>query len=45
MKKAKLTYTFHNPNPAGVTAEFLLKVFVEVNLPKVQVAVYRSVTR
>lgn len=36
MKKRKLNYRFHNPNPADVTADFLLKVLIEVNSEKVE---------
>lgn len=31
MKKQKLNYRFHNPNTAEVTADYILKVFIEVN--------------
>ncbi len=37
--KRKLNYRFHNPNPADVTAEYILKVFIQVNIPKVEKAV------
>ena len=36
MKKRKLNYRFHNPNPMDVTADFLLKVLIEANLEKVE---------
>ncbi len=29
MKKQKLNYRFHNPNTAEVTADYILKVFIE----------------
>ena len=35
MKKQKLNYRFHNPNTAEVTANYILKVFIEVNAKKV----------
>ena len=35
MKKQKLNYRFHNPNTAEVTADYILKVFIEVNSKKV----------
>lgn len=38
MKKQKLNYRFHNPNPAEVTADYILKVFIEVNEKKVEQA-------
>lgn len=37
--KKKLNYRFHNPNPADVAAEYILKVFIQVNIPKVEKAV------
>ena len=36
MKKRKLNYRFHNPNPMDVTADFLLKVLIEANSEKVE---------
>lgn len=36
LKRSKLTYTFHNPNTVGATADFLVKLFVEVNQPKLE---------
>lgn len=36
MKKQKLNYRFHNPNTAEVTADYILKVFIEVNTKKVE---------
>ncbi len=42
MKNQKLTYRFHDPNPPGVAAEYLLKVLMEVNAPKVEQAIRES---
>lgn len=39
MKRQKLNYRFHNPNPADVTADYILKVFMEVNEKKVEQAI------
>lgn len=39
MKRQKLNYRFHNPNPADVTADCILKVFMEVNEKKVEQAI------
>ncbi|HIU72206.1 MAG TPA: hypothetical protein IAA65_05370 [Candidatus Galloscillospira excrementipullorum] len=39
MKKRKLNYRFHNPNPAAVTADYLLKILMEANQEKVQLAI------
>lgn len=39
MKKRKLNYRFHDPNPADVTADYILKVFMEVNEKKVEQAI------
>ena len=36
MKKQKLNYHFHNPNTAEVTADHILKVFIEANMKKVE---------
>ena len=36
MKKQKLNYRFHNPNTAEVTADYILKIFIEVNAKKVE---------
>lgn len=36
MKKQKLKYRFHNPNTAEVTADYILKVFIEANEKKVE---------
>jgi ribosomal protein L22 len=42
MKKQTLIYRFHDPNPPEVTAEFLAKLFVEVNAEKVHKAVLEA---
>lgn len=39
MKKRKLSYRFHNPNPADVTADYILKVLIEANEAKVEEAI------
>lgn len=36
MKKQKLNYRFHDPNDPAVAAEYILRVFVEVNKKKVE---------
>ena len=36
MARKKLNYRFHNPNPVEVTADYILKVFIEVNAKKVE---------
>lgn len=38
-RNKKLNYRFHDPNPPEVAAEYILKVFIEVNKPKVERAV------
>lgn len=46
MKKSKkLNYRFHDPNPPEVTAEYILKVFIDVNKPKVERAVREAKER
>ena len=42
MKKKKLNYRFHNPNTAEATADILLKVFIEANAKKVEMAVQEA---
>ena len=42
MKRQKLNYRFHNPNPVDVTADFLLKVLIEANSEKVEKAVQEA---
>ncbi len=32
--KKKLNFRFHDPNPTGVAAEYILKELIEANLPK-----------
>ncbi len=39
MKKRKLNYRFHDPNPAAVTADYILKILIEANAGKVEAAV------
>ena len=43
MNKRKLNYRFHNPNPADVTADFLLKMLIEANSEKVERAIQEAV--
>ena len=38
MKERKLNYRIHDPNPAAVTADHLLKVLIEANMNKVESA-------
>lgn len=42
MQKRTLNYRFHNPNPAERTADVLIKLFVEVNRPKVEDAIRQA---
>lgn len=42
MKKRKLNYIFHNPNTPEETADYLLKLFIEVNKPKVEAAIRKA---
>ena len=44
VKKRKLNYRFHNPNPEADTAEYILRVFVEANMGKAE-QVIRSAVR
>lgn len=36
MSRTKLNFRFHNPNSAEETAEYITKLFIEVNQPKVE---------
>ena len=42
MKKQKLHYRFHDPNDPAVAAEYILKVFIEVNQKKVEEAIRKA---
>lgn len=42
-KPRKLNYIFHNPNTPEETADFLIKLFVEVNLPKLEAAINKKI--
>ncbi len=42
MKERKLNYRFHDPNPAAVTADYILKVFIEANAGKVEEAIQEA---
>ncbi len=42
MKKRKLNYQFHDPNPAAVTADYILKIFIEANARKVEAAIQEA---
>ncbi len=39
MKKSKMQVRFHNPNTAEATADYLLRLFIEVNRQKAEQAV------
>ena len=39
MKQRKLNYRFHDPNPAAVTADYILKILIEANAGKVEAAI------
>ena len=42
MKQRKLNYRFHDPNPAAVTADYILKIFIEANAGKVEAAIQEA---
>ena len=42
MKETKLRYCFDNPNPLELTADYLIKLFVEVNREKVDEAIRQA---
>lgn len=37
--KKKLNFRFHDPNPPGVSAEYILKELIEANKPKAERAI------
>lgn len=42
MAGRKLNYRFHNPNTIEATADELIKVFVQVNMGKVELALQQA---
>lgn len=42
MKQRKLNYRFHDPNPAAVTADYILKIFIEANAGKAEAAIQKA---
>ncbi len=42
MKKKKLNYRFHDPNNPAVSAEYILKVFIEANQKKVEEVIRKA---
>ena len=43
MQKRKLNYRFHNPNPLAATADYILKILIEVNSEKAERAIRDAV--
>ena len=39
MSHRKLTYRFHDPNPTGVAADYILQLLIEVNAGKAEAAI------
>jgi len=42
VKQRRLSYRFHRPNPAAVTADYILKIFIEANTGKVEAAIQKA---
>ena len=42
VKERKLNYRIHDPNPAAVTADYILKIFIEANTGKVEAAIQNA---
>ena len=42
VRESKLSYNFFNPNTVEITADYLLKLFVEVNQRKVDDAIRQA---
>lgn len=45
MKKRKLNYRIHDPNPPALSAEVVLKIMIDVNRAKVEAAIQRELDR
>ena len=45
VKERKLNYRIHDPNPAAITADHLLKVLIEANKNKVELALREAAER
>ena len=45
MKKRKLNYSIHDPNPPALSAEVVLKIMIDVNRAKVEAAIQRELDR
>lgn len=43
MKKRKLNYRFHNPNTVEKSVDYLMKILIEANNPKVEQAIQQAV--
>ena len=39
MKKSKLNYKFHNPNTVSISANYILKILIEANKGRVELAI------
>ena len=44
-KRRKLNYRFHDPNPVGVTANYLLQILIEANSQKVEWAIQQAASQ
>lgn len=42
MKKQKLNFRFHDPNPPGVAADAILRILVEANMDKLEKAILEA---
>ncbi|MDO5424033.1 MAG: hypothetical protein Q4F41_09935 [Eubacteriales bacterium] len=43
--KTKLNYRFHNPNTPEATADYILKIFIEVNKKKIDQLLQEEVAK
>jgi hypothetical protein len=44
VKRRKLNYRFHNPNPVAATADCILKILIEANAQKAEKAIQEALT-
>ena len=45
MKKRKLNYRIHDPNPPALSAEVVLKIMIDVNRAKVEAAIQHELDK
>lgn len=41
MRQPKLRYSFHNPNPPDKSADYILRILIDTNAPKVNAEIIK----